>query len=297
MRPTRDELRGAGRLVRKAFDEWARDRSSLLAAAMAFNAVLAAAPFLAGIVAVAALLLGEGHGRDYFLPALLGWIGPHGTAILEILLKNVQNLEARQITSLGLVWALALLLGSVGLFLRVEEALQAIWGLHRRPPGFLVHLKRVLRAIVYAGMSALILVAGLGAAALVLRLTGLPPGERPTGARVVFGVGPVVFLSLSAVATLIFKCLPPVHLTLRQVLPWGLFVAGLHLLGRLVLNLVLAHQAPSSFSQIASLILLYFWLYYAAMVFLFGAELMRVYLETQGVQPYHETESRDHPGR
>jgi membrane protein len=69
----------------------------------------------------------------------------------------------------------------------------------------------------------------------------------------------------------------------RQILPWAAFITALHLAGRIILTWHMGGRAAGSDPDIAeSIILTLLWLYYVSMVFLYGAELMRLYLQRHG---------------
>src|SRR2546426_4072846 len=80
-------------LVRTAFREWVCDRCDVLAAAMAFGAFLALPPFVAVGVLLATRLLGEEWAGTVLLPALLGWVGPRGAAVLRLLLERTGGVD------------------------------------------------------------------------------------------------------------------------------------------------------------------------------------------------------------
>jgi membrane protein len=277
-------LKAAWALAFEAFQEWVRDRCDGLAAAMTFDAILAIAPFLVVILRLAARLFGQEWMRRQILPVMLGWIGPRGTAVLEMLLAQTEKMEPQAAFTLGVLGTIGLALGASGYFTRLQDALQTVWGVRRDEAGIRVQMRKRIRGLLYAVASASILLAGLTAAALVLSLgpdTDLH--SSPHGIRWAAEAA-IVFLTFWILMTFWLKCLPPVRLPWRQILPWTAFMAMLHLLGRLILNRYVASlNSAGDVSVAGSFFLVFLWLYYAGNVFLYGAELMRVYLQRHGV--------------
>lgn len=273
---TRVERGGA--LALTAIKEWNRDRCDGLSSGLSFNLLLAVTPFLAFVLLIAGKLFGEGWTKSHLVPVLIGWVGPHITAVVRLLLVEREHVEARSLLSLGVVGALALVVGASGYFVQLRDALQTIWDVRRDPPGFRVQMKRRLFGILIALVSALIALAGLTAAALVFASESAFSGPTRWTAGTL-----IAFLTFWALVTFWFKILPPVRLTWREIVPWAALIALFHLLGKwFVFGGGSGADSSSNVGVAVSLILVMFWFYYANGIFLYGAELMRISLQRSG---------------
>jgi membrane protein len=274
------KLKTAAVLAFQAFQEWVRDRCEGLAAALAFNALLAVAPFCAAVLILSAKLFGEPWTRSHVIPALLGWVGPRGAAAIRLLIVQTEDIPPHATLALGIVGTLGLLLGASGFFHQLQDSLGTIWDVRREQAGILFQLRKRVLGLVYAAGSAVIAVAAFAVAGLLFSrapAVGSPSFPDPLHLA---GEALLAWLTFWALATFWFKVLPPVSLTLRQILPWTALIAALHLAGRLVLTWRAAAQVKSTDASTAeSLILLLLWFYYANMIFLYGAQLMRLYLQ------------------
>ena len=78
---------------------------------------------------------------------------------------------------------------------------------------------------------------------------------------------------IAALFTLIYRYLPARRVRWNIVIRGGLLTAILFEVGRWAISLYLAHSTqPSAFGAAASFAALLLWLYYTALIFLFGAE-------------------------
>src|SRR5689334_17477364 len=96
-----ERLKTAGKLALEALQEWAQDRCEGLAAAMAFNAVLAARAFVSITLRWGARIFGGSWTRDFILPVVLSWVGPRGEAVLRFLLAQTEQLDAASASTLN----------------------------------------------------------------------------------------------------------------------------------------------------------------------------------------------------
>jgi membrane protein len=79
---------------------------------------------------------------------------------------------------------------------------------------------------------------------------------------------------------MLFKVLPDVRLVWRDVMEGALATAVLFVVGQYLIASYLARVAPAStFGAAGSLVLVLFWVYYAALILFFGAALTRAFVQ------------------
>lgn len=273
-----NKLKTTAALVLTAAREWNMDRCDGMSAALSFNLLLTVTPFLAFILLIAGKLFGEGWTRAHFLPVLIGWVGPNVTAVVRLLLVEREHVGTRPLLSLGVVGAIALVIGASGYFIQLRDSLQTVWDVRRTEPGLRAQLNRRLLGIFFAFASAFIALTGLTAGALVLGPASPLSGVIQRAAAVL-----IAFLTFWTLISLWFRILLPVRLTWRQIVPWAALVALFHLLGRLIVSWEgTGPDTPANVTVALSIILVMFWFYYANGIFLYGAELMRISLQRSG---------------
>ena len=172
-----------------------------------------------------------------------------------------------------------LLLGASGVFLELEDALNAMWQAKAREG---------LAGVARARLMSLGLVIALGfllIVSLVLdaALKGLS-GFLPLGAPLMLVLSIVVSLGMLAVLfAAIFKLLPATPVAWRDVKFGALVTAILFEAGKFLIGMYLGSTAAvSSLGAAGALLALLFWVYYSSQIFLFGAALTKARAEAGG---------------
>jgi membrane protein len=82
---------------------------------------------------------------------------------------------------------------------------------------------------------------------------------------------------------MIFKVLPSVDLTWRDVAIGAVLTAILFTIGKFAIGYYLGtSNIASSYGAAASVITILLWIYYSSLILLFGAEFTKAYAETRG---------------
>ncbi len=284
MDPAPGFLRRWINVIRRAAELWQQGHAFLFAAALAFFTVFSIAPVVIVAVAVVGLLLGEQAASGYTMTELEDTIGPQATEFVEVAVHNVQvDPRGPGATALGIGF---IVLGATTVFAQMQAALNAIWGVTPRPTrtGVLYQLlSRLLSLTVLLAIGFVLLVSMLLSIAVRVLISY---GEQwlPVSDRLLvfadFG------LSLALVTTLfaaIFRILPDVVLSARDVLAGAFVAALLFAVGRYAIAFYLSHSAASSaYGAAGSLVLLLLWVNYSSLILLFGAAVTRADLEQRG---------------
>lgn len=254
-----------------AYNRMSRHGADGLAAGIAFGSLLSAAPLLLVVLAVAGQVLGDGTAKDEVLDLVREALGARPTRLVSGWIDEVQAWSATA-TLVGLGF---FIFGSGRLALLVDAALEVIFEVQPTPArGFLAAVRDYLRLhltslAVTSGASVLLVVALLIRASAPWVLGDLI--DTPIGWLVQSGLSlGLVFGSIA----LAYRYLPPRRLTYAEVfegalvttVPLALGFLGLRALTRWI-DLGAAYGAAGA--VIATLLALYF----AAQIFLFGAEL------------------------
>jgi len=234
------------------------------------------------ILTVATQLAGEAWVSENLMPAIFGWAGPRGTAALKFLLEQTKTLGTEHRASVGILGFIGLFLGVSQYFSALQDSLLSIWDVRREEAGTLVQIVKRLRGLLSGGVSAIIALGGLSAGALVLALDRNRSGGLSHWAYLA-AQGTIGFLTFWALEFWFLKVFLPVRIAWQRILPWAALIAALHLLGKLVLNWhFAAENAQAAIDVGSSLIIVILWFFYSSMVFLYGAEMMRVYYRRLG---------------
>lgn len=91
---------------------------------------------------------------------------------------------------------------------------------------------------------------------------------------------------IACIFAAIYKIVPDVHLTWRDVILGGAVTSLLFTLGKLLLGIYLGRASYSSmYGAAASIVVAFAWVYYSGQIFFLGAEFTHTFAQRYGTQP------------
>ncbi|MBC7436443.1 MAG: YihY/virulence factor BrkB family protein [Bdellovibrionales bacterium] len=271
-------------LAKKAFNAWIDDFAPSMGAAISYYTVFSLAPLLVIVIAVAGAIFGREAVTGQITGQLTGLIGQDGAMVVQGLVAAASNTDRGLIA--GLIGAVVLLIGATTVFAELQSALDRIWHVPERdkPQGLWAILRaRLLSFGLIMALAFLLIVSlviGAGTAAFGDWLGSVMPGS----AALIYGVNTLVSLSfITVLFAMIFKLMPTAHVAWRDVWVGAGVTALLFEAGKLMISLYISKSGMSeSFAAAGSLVVLLAWVYYAAQIFLLGAEFTKVYADERG---------------
>lgn len=259
--------------------EHAKGKSSLFAAAVSFFAALSLAPLLVLAVAMVGTVFGNEATRAQLVEDIDAAMGPAPAAVVDGLVRNAALDEGRWWrVVVGVVVAAW---GATGLFVRLQETLNTVWGVRQREGRTLrervvVLLRKRLTSFMLIGIVGVLLFASMVLQSFGAGLDALA-SELPFGTwtwRVAQGL--VAIALCTAFLMPVYRILPDVELAWRDVLPGALVAAVIATVGAALLGFYFGYAATRSLSGAAGgVLLLLLWMYFEAHVLLFGARYTR----------------------
>jgi membrane protein len=270
-------------LLKEAVNSWLEDYAPSMGAALAYYTVFSIAPLLLIVVSIAGLVFGKEASEGQILAQLETLTGPEAAKALQDLLRSVDK-PARS-TLAALSGGLVLLIGATTVFAELQDSLDRIWRAPTRGPSGLWGLvrARLLSFGMILGIGFLMIVSLIASAALAALEGWWNPafGEYKLLAGAFNTTFSFAFLTVAF--ALIYKIIPRVRIQWRDVWIGALVTALLFNLGKFLIGLyIVKSSVTSTFGAAASLAVLLVWIYYAAQIFLLGAEFTWVYAHTYG---------------
>jgi membrane protein len=271
------------KLLSATYMKWSEDHAQGLGAALAFYTVFSLAPLLLIVIAIAGLVFGQEAAEGQIIGQIQGLVGEESAKAIQGILENVRKPATGLIaTALAII---TLLFGATGVFAQLQEALNTIWGVENKEGlGILQILRtRFLSFMTVLGSGFLLLaslVLSAGLAAIGHKLEYLLPGPEPLiqviNFLVSFGVITVLF-------AMIYKMLPDVSIQWSDVWIGAGMTSLLFTIGKFLIGLYLGKSDVGVvYGAAGSLIIILLWVYYAAQIFLLGAEFTAVYASSHG---------------
>lgn len=271
-------------LLRTTFQEWNEDDAPRLAAALAYYTAFSIAPLLVIIIGIVGLVVNQDTVRQEIITQVQGAVGGDAAEMVSTLIDNAAKPADGLISTLLGVGAL--LLGALGIFANLQASLDIIWDVDRsaRPGGIVAFARAkllsfgMLLIVGFLLLISLVLTTVLSALnQYVLNL--LPAAELLAG---LLNVG-VSFAVTTVLFALIYKFLPSVKLTWRDVWIGAAVTSVLFTIGRTILGSYLGSSSTASvYGAAGAFVLILLWVYYSAQIVLFGAEFAQVYTRRYG---------------
>jgi membrane protein len=265
--------------MKKAFSEWNDDQAITLSAALAYYIIFSIAPLVLIAMVVAGVVWGQAASRGQIFHAMSGLLGPEGTKTVQSFVEasSLKN-HSLLATVLGVVM---LLMGSTSAFSQLQDSLNMIWRVKRKPGKSVMDtLRQRLLSFSLILIIALLLLVSLVFSALISALSNLAPTSLP-GGQMIWRLADISFsfALTSFLFAAIYKILPDVKLSWKDVIQGGLFTALFFSFGRFLIGFYLAQgSVTDSFGAAGSIAAILLWAYYSSAVLFFGAEFMKVHV-------------------
>jgi membrane protein len=272
-------------LVKETGKDWIDDHAARLAAALAYYTLLSIAPLLVLAISVVGLAIDEQEARGKIATELGAVVGPQAAESIRAVIENAHS-PTRGVVG-TVVGTVALLLGASGVFGELQSTLNTIWEVEPKSGRGLVGAvkDRFFSFTMVVGVAFLLLVSLVVSTALAAAgqfFAGALPGGEALW-QVINLLLSVVFIS--GLFAVIFKVVPDVQISWRDVWPGAVATAVLFTLGKWALGLYLGKSSlTSSYGAAGSLVALAAWVYYAAQILFLGAEFTQVLARHRGAR-------------
>jgi membrane protein len=275
-------LRRTGRILARTGKAFFADNVSRLGAALAFYITVAVAPLIVLTLAVAGMIFQDESARDTVLGEMNRLMGANAAAVVTSVEPPTQSRNGVLATTLGIV---TLLFGALGVFVHLQDALNAIWrAAPRTDKGLWPIVRRRLFSLATVLMTGFLLLVSLVLSAMLSWFGAQWVGRLPAPPWVLQTVNlSLAFVITTVLFALIFKLLPDAKMKWRHVWLGAAVTSLLFSVGKWGLGIYLARgTVTSAYGAASSAIALLIWCYYAAQIVFLGAEFTRITSRSDG---------------
>ena len=279
-----DRIREAGALFRDAFSQWREHNAFQLAAALAYYTIFSFTPLLTIAIAIAAVAFGRDATQNQLVGGLSDLVGESSAKAIQATIQAASS-EQKGGTA-AIIGTAMLLLGAAGVVGQLQQSLNFIWGVKSKS-GWKVMIRDRLFSFALVLTIGFLLLVSLVVTALVTAITQFFGDILPGGSYLWHLLDAALSLGLVGILFgMIFKMLPDVSLTWRDVTVGAMLTSVLFTIGKFLIGFYLGHATISStYGAAGSLVTLLVWVYYSAMIFFYGAEITQVYATRHGSRP------------
>lgn len=280
--------------IKQTFSEFFKDRCSTLAAALAYYTIFALPPLLYLLLTLITFGLSVAYDSEQAEEKARGILERQAAQMLgnEAAAGEISAILENNQQSGGQWWKTLLsfagiLVGATGVVAALQDSLNRVWSVKLDPESSGIMdtiMKRVLSFGMILGLGFLLLVSLMVSAVLNGigdRLGSIIGMDDSIGHLVNYTVQVLVAFTIFAA---IFRFMPDVEIGWRDVVVGAAVTTILFLVGRFALEFYLSKSDPGAQlgSAAASLAVILVWVYYSAMILLFGAEVTQVYASRMG---------------
>ncbi len=281
-------------VLQESLSSWIDQRADSKGAALAFYTLFSIAPILVLAIAVAGYFFGAEAARHEVVSQVRRLVGPNGALAIQTVLASARDPASGLVATA--IASVVFLAGATSVFAELKASLDEMWGIDK-PRQSALHM--LLRTRLLSFCLVLVLACLLLVSLLVSALLGMLSPYADS----LLGNSTGVFATISSLASfgfiaalfaVIYKMLPDVTLSWRDVWIGATFTAALFGLGKSAIGLYLGSSGvASSFGAAGSLIALLLWVYYSAQIFYLGAEFTRHYALCFGSQQDERLRAED----
>ncbi len=280
-----------GLVLKEATSGWIQHRAQRLGASLAFYTTLALAPLTIIAIAVAGYFFGEEAARGGIVDQIKHLVGKEGAIAIEALIQKAS--EPHQSRLATLISVGLLVFGATGVFAELKDSLDTIWEVKRKPGiGLWAIAKTQLLAFAVVVGTGFLLLVSLLLTAILTAFTQWLGQRLPGTAWTAYILDMLVsFLIITFLFALIFKLLPDVTVSWKDVWIGAIFTAVLFMIGKFLIGIYIGSASIGSvYGAAGSLVVVLVWTYYSSQILFFGAELIRAYAQYFEPQPIVPTE-------
>jgi membrane protein len=275
-------------LLRETWGEFADNNAWDKGAALAYYTIFALPPILIIIINTIGALLGRQAVSGQIYAQIKGLIGSEAALEVQKMVENIS--QSGELTFATVVGVATLLLTSTGMFICMQDSLNAIWGVKPKPKREYIKLvkDRLLSFAMILSISFLLLVSLVVHAFLakvgdyLQRMLGEPSIIFIQFFNNIFSLAVVTFLFAS-----IFKFLPDAKIQWRDVWVGAIVTALLFTMGKALIGLYLGNSNLATiYGAAGTVVVILTWVFYSSLILFFGSIFTLVFSRKFGSNIY-----------
>ncbi len=278
------KIKSAWSFLKETMSEFGKDRVLRLAAALSYFSIFSIGPLLLIAVGLAGLVFGQDTVRHELEQQVQSMMGSDASKVVASMAAPHDHAKNVLATILGIV---ALLAGASGVFGQLQDSLNTIWKVQAKPGANVLDFlrRRFLSLTMVLGIGFLLLVSMFLTSVLsafTSHVGSLLPLSKVLAHLLDFGTS---FIVISLLFAAIFKFLPDVHISWRNVWFGAVGTSLMFSLGKFLLGLYLGRESTASaYGAAGSVVFILLWFYYSSVILFIGAEFTQVHARLSGAK-------------
>ena len=271
-------------LIKDSLTHWSNHRAPRMGAALSYYTIFSIIPLLTLVLIIIGPLLDQTSLQEGIVMGTRNVMGRQGADFIQSLLSGITEIKFGLTTIL--INAVTLIAGTLGVFYELKNTLDDLWDVNpllKKTRGWKYFFSSRILSLSMIPILGFLFLISLVFSAVLSYLAGYSP--LLASMTYLFQVGTIAFtfFLMTFLFAFIYRYLPNRKLPWKELLRGAFVTALLFMLGRFVIDLYISHfDATSVFGAAGAMVVLLLWIYYSAMIFLFGASLTYVYSKRYG---------------
>jgi membrane protein len=266
-------------ITKQTFKEFVDDNPLDYAAIIGFYTIFSLPAVLIITIRIAGAAFGQEAVKGEVVKQLGGIVGQNSATQFQSIIENAALSDA---TTIGTIVGVAtMIFSATTVFVALQDSLNAMWEVKAKiEKGWLkLLIGRVLSLAMVISMGFLLLVSLSIDVALGIVYEFLRNQFSGVAIYIITIGNLLVSLVISTVIfAAIYRVLPDAKIRWKNVWVGAIVTSVLFVLGKYILNIYFQHEPlADTYGAAGSLVLILVWVYYTAVIFLFGAEFTQVY--------------------
>ncbi|MEO6636971.1 MAG: YihY/virulence factor BrkB family protein [Ginsengibacter sp.] len=285
--------KGIWEVLKKCFAGFSNDKVPKLSASLAYYTVFSLGPLLIVILFLCSIFFGREAVEGSIFGQIQSFVGKEAAIQIQEIIKNASLSGTNHVAAT--IGVITLLIGATTVFAEIQDSINMIWGLKRKPTaGWKVLVKTRILSFGVIGSLGFLLLVSLGVTAITESISTRLATKFPEITLIVFYIINLV-ITLAVVTILfgvIFKVLPDAKIKWKDVLAGSIATAVLFMFGKFAIGFYLNKSTiGSTYGAAGSFVVLLVWIYYSSFILYFGAEFTKAWAVKYGheIHPNHYT--------
>ncbi len=259
---------------------WIKD-PFMQSSVIAYYAIFSIPGLLITVISIASLFIQRDAITTHLNSQISSIMGAGTAKQVQDMIVSIGKTDKSLIgTIIGLI---VVLVGATGVFVELQKTLNIVWEVKDKPRRAIFKLLRTrifsFGLIVSVGFLLLI---SLVITTLIEALSNWVLYHWPDIVLITFHILNIVisFGIVMLLFALMFKIIPDVKIRWKHLWPGAFLTAFLFILGKTVIGYYLSKTDPgSAYGAAGSIVIILLWVSYSTMIFLYGAEFTRAYID------------------
>ncbi|MBL4594044.1 MAG: YihY/virulence factor BrkB family protein [Flavobacteriales bacterium] len=278
-----DKVKQLFNFILELITKFVVDNSLNYSGSIAFFTIFSLPGILIGVILIAGPVFGEKIVKGELYNQINTLVGESSAMQIRAIIENLENAEFSYV---ALIIAVSTLLyGSTSVFASIQDGINVIWGLRPKPKRIaLKFIFNRLVSIAMIGTIGFLMLVSLSADMIVVIFNEVLIGffgKESTSFIYIFEQISFSLIVFSVFVT-VYKVLPDANVRWRDIFKGALLATILFIIGKYLIGFYLGNSSfGTAYGAAGSLVLLLIWVYYSAMILMFGAEFIEVYTRKQ----------------